>query len=110
MSNRIRERANVGHGHVYVRPDGKKARCGGPNVCRECAEDQDQWNEDEEDIALVALRFPSKTGLPLSELTYPGNGLAVSRERIKNNGPSDWYSSGEEDGQYAIEPTEKGDK
>lgn len=28
---------NTGHGHVRPRPDGFKARCGGPSICRECA-------------------------------------------------------------------------
>lgn len=26
----------VNHGHVYPRPDGAKARCGGPELCRQC--------------------------------------------------------------------------
>lgn len=26
----------VSHGHVYPRPDGAKARCGGVNFCRQC--------------------------------------------------------------------------
>lgn len=30
---------NVGHGHVFPRPDGVKARCGGPLTCAECAAD-----------------------------------------------------------------------
>lgn len=30
---------NTGHGHVWKRPDGVKARCGGPGICRECARD-----------------------------------------------------------------------
>lgn len=30
---------NVGHGHVYPRPDGVRARCGGPSICSECAKD-----------------------------------------------------------------------
>lgn len=29
--------ANSGHGHVRPRPDGVKARCGGPAICSECA-------------------------------------------------------------------------
>jgi len=29
--------ANVGHGHVHPRPDGVKARCGGPGLCPECS-------------------------------------------------------------------------
>lgn len=31
--------ANSGHGHVFKRPDGMKARCGGPGFCDECSRD-----------------------------------------------------------------------
>lgn len=31
--------SNCGHGHVYPRSDGAKARCGGPSICRLCALD-----------------------------------------------------------------------
>lgn len=34
--------SNTGHGHVYKRPDGAKARCGGPGICPECSRDQAQ--------------------------------------------------------------------
>lgn len=27
---------NAGHGHVLPRPDGMRARCGGPSLCKEC--------------------------------------------------------------------------
>lgn len=30
---------NGGHGHVFPRPDGHRARCGGPPLCSECARD-----------------------------------------------------------------------
>lgn len=30
---------DVGHGHVWERPDGLKAPCGGPGLCSECAAD-----------------------------------------------------------------------
>jgi len=30
---------NTGHGWVYPRPDGMKARCGGPAMCSTCAAD-----------------------------------------------------------------------
>ena len=33
---------NTGHGHVWPRPDGVKARCGGPAICKECALDDAQ--------------------------------------------------------------------
>lgn len=32
-------RSNTGHGHVYPRTDGVVARCGGPALCRGCAND-----------------------------------------------------------------------
>ena len=30
---------NAGHGHVYPRLDGVRARCGGPAICAKCALD-----------------------------------------------------------------------
>ena len=33
------KRASTGHGHVYPRADGTRARCGGPMLCSECARD-----------------------------------------------------------------------
>lgn len=30
---------NTGHGHVWPRPDGVKARCGGPRLCKKCMAD-----------------------------------------------------------------------
>lgn len=34
--DRMLRPANSGHGHVRPRPDGVKARCGGPAICPEC--------------------------------------------------------------------------
>lgn len=31
---------NTGHGHVWPRPDGSVARCGGPGLCPQCARDE----------------------------------------------------------------------
>lgn len=31
---------NQGHGHVHPRPDGVRARCGGPGLCAECAREK----------------------------------------------------------------------
>ena len=40
---------NGGHGHVIPRPDGAKARCGGPALCSVCAAElaaaEDEWLE-----------------------------------------------------------------
>lgn len=33
---------NTGHGHVWPRPDGVKARCGGPGMCSACNNDE-KW-------------------------------------------------------------------
>ena len=37
--------ANTGHGHVYPRADGTRARCGGPMLCSECARDFVEKNQ-----------------------------------------------------------------
>jgi hypothetical protein len=39
VTERIGAASNVGHGHVFPRPDGVRARCGGPGICKECAHD-----------------------------------------------------------------------
>jgi hypothetical protein len=31
---------NTGHGHVWKRPDGARARCGGPGLCSQCSRDK----------------------------------------------------------------------
>ena len=33
-----------GHGHVTPRPDGAKARCGGPSICSVCAVEKAQYD------------------------------------------------------------------
>lgn len=33
----VNKALNMGHGHVKPRPDGMKARCGGPAICKVCA-------------------------------------------------------------------------
>lgn len=33
---------NTGHGHVRPRPDGARARCGGPAICSVCAKEAAQ--------------------------------------------------------------------
>jgi len=34
---------NTGHGHVWPRPDGQKARCGGFPKCNVCVSDYDAY-------------------------------------------------------------------
>jgi hypothetical protein len=53
---------NVGHGHVHPRPDGRRARCGGPGLCGSCsaeatqkaAEDWDRFQSARDSLARVA--------------------------------------------------------
>lgn len=35
---------NTGHGHVWQRPDGVKARCGGPGLCITCSVDKAKYH------------------------------------------------------------------
>ena len=35
--------SNTGHGHVWSRPDGQRARCGGPGLCKICSTDAARW-------------------------------------------------------------------
>jgi len=39
-SEQARVGGNSGHGHAWARPDGVRARCGGPGMCTECSYDQ----------------------------------------------------------------------
>lgn len=36
---------NTGHGHVFARPDGARARCGGPRLCQRCRVDAEYRDE-----------------------------------------------------------------
>lgn len=40
------DNSNTGHGHVFPRPDGVRARCGGPGVCAECSRDLARKNDE----------------------------------------------------------------
>lgn len=55
--------SNVGHGHVFPRPDGVKARCGGPAMCHVCAADLARKN-----IQEVVKAGPVPSNETLSEL------------------------------------------
>lgn len=53
---------NTGHGHVYPRPDGVKARCGGPGICSECAS------------ALARKQHEASTAKDVARASNPNNG------------------------------------
>lgn len=59
---------NTGHGHVRPRPDGVKARCGGPALCPECAAEQKATGEAPADKQGAAPR-PPVSSLPF-EITF----------------------------------------
>lgn len=62
---------NSGHGHVYPRPDGAKARCGGPRICLKCAADQRQVDVNTEAHPVTAPPSaswpPIQPGAPITE-------------------------------------------
>ncbi|MGE3301595.1 MAG: hypothetical protein AB7M12_00600 [Hyphomonadaceae bacterium] len=37
--------SNTGHGYVWERPDGVRARCGGTAICVACATDHARWSQ-----------------------------------------------------------------
>jgi hypothetical protein len=69
---------NVGHGHVFPRADGNKARCGGPAMCSECARDLARKNAQSLDSmklsgepTFVKLRLFNVRGDYVVTLTLP---------------------------------------
>lgn len=42
------ELVNFGHGHVFPRKDGAKARCGGAGICDQCSRDSARKNASEQ--------------------------------------------------------------
>lgn len=49
---------NSGHGHVTPRPDGIRARCGGPGLCRECQQEAlDKKNKNDYGFLTVLYNY-----------------------------------------------------
>lgn len=92
-------RGNIGHGHVYERPDGVKARCGGPRMCHACAIDAAGKSldeaEDKDGEVILAVALPPHTGNPLGDFTY--DGVFPNKKFIRENGPSNDWSQGDTD-------------
>lgn len=64
---------NYGHGHVFPRADGVKARCGGPALCSVCAKDLVAKLKANEDIMLfgtgcVKISEDGAEYIPLNEV------------------------------------------
>ena len=72
--------ANSGHGHVWERPDGVKARCGGPGICEMCSADLSRRNQAEllqaEHDSDWEQRWPNaETPEPKAENQEQGGGI-----------------------------------
>ena len=88
---------NTGHGHVYERPDGVKARCGGPPICAHCSKDQlALWAQENnmspkskvmftvdrhEELVILAIAKPGKK--PKAYYFSPGQAAKLSEELRK---------------------------
>ncbi len=72
---------NTGHGHVWARPDGSRARCGGPRMCKECARD----------AAEVASRTENKGARRIEELEIAIR-AALSFVQGRHADPNDGYA------------------
>ena len=63
---------NTGHGHVWERPDGIKARCGGSGFCAQCSADQAcRWKVGEGDVNAIIDRI--ETNLAAILASHYGN-------------------------------------
>jgi hypothetical protein len=71
MSDFSRIGTNSGHGHVWERPDGERARCGGPGLCSECRADEQ----------LVKSRAQSMAAPAGDVVPAPTQDLAARRRR-----------------------------
>lgn len=51
---------SLGHGHVRPRPDGAKARCGGPGICAECSKELAKYQQEDpsKPVGDTAEMFP----------------------------------------------------
>lgn len=68
-------RGNVGHGNVYQRPDGVRARCGGALLCPECARDFAQYTREMEVMVITPRRSQAPAIDPLPGDETPMGGI-----------------------------------
>lgn len=94
-----------GHGHVTPNKNGSRARCGGPKVCHQCALEAAAKEHLEEGEVILAVALPPHTGNPLGGFTYEGE--LPNKDFIRENGPTDKWSQGEDDVISDAEPTDK---
>jgi len=91
---------NTGHGHVRLRPDGVKARCGGPGLCAECSRELAQMEAKQREKAQPSAMLSSKergdqfrvvqSPSPLSPCMFCGSPAELSQ---RQRGESDIWDS-----------------
>jgi hypothetical protein len=64
---------NTGHGHVRRRPDGVKARCGGPGMCTECSRELAQMEAQQRAVAAQGSSNPCNVPETLRSIVREGN-------------------------------------
>lgn len=82
---------NFGHGHVYPRPDGYLARCGGPALCNECREDQVEFLREttyeaalpSNPLAALDAKLPITKSTPVVFPGEPGLGTKLTVEAVE---------------------------
>ena len=87
-AGRVSSNHNFGHGHVWERPDGMKARCGGPGLCRECSADDLRLREvratmpwsDLDIVMLLRTKDEAQTTALSLERSFKTLRLAIERE------------------------------
>ena len=76
-----RYQTNTGHGHVWPRPDGSRARCGGEGLCSQCAKDAADLAEAKQKVA----DEPANLIREAATLIAPGVGEVVFYIRVRGD-------------------------
>lgn len=74
--------SNVGHGHVFLRPDKARARCGGPRICQKCQGDlarlQAEAQQSGGDGGVRIVVTKSRKGYQWAQIARNGSAGAIS--------------------------------
>jgi hypothetical protein len=78
-----------GHGHVYPRTDGFKARCGGPVICRECAVDAARKASE---VTPATFKVGDRVDVLFGHICDPGEVIKVVRNEGQTVTGGWWYT------------------